>query len=825
MMMKAVSFWNDLHKRWRGGLGSLVPKEALSRLVFQPMERWHLLLLVMGFLLGRAVMLEQVSPFALPFLAVVYHLKRDRWFPVAIALLLGQSTVAGGQAAWMMATFLLYLVLQKGVERWKKRDMNLAPFTVLLTLLLSQGIRIGANGWTIYDGMLALVEVVLSVLLTFIFIQSLPALTSKRRNYSFRAEEMVCLIILLASVMTGMVGWMIGEMSVEHIFSRYFILLFAFVGGGMLGTTVGVITGMILSLSNPQALFEISLLAFAGLLAGLFREGKKWGVSVGFLVGTSILSLYAGPEIALAISLQESLLAILLFIITPLAVQRAIARYIPGTHENIQSQQEYARRVRDMTAKKVEQFSELFSELSRSFSSRYKRPQQDEEYLQQFVANVSNSICVNCRKYDECWGSKFYQTYNGMTDLVALVELAENKGKIEVPASWREHCVKNKRMVSHIRERYDTYQLDLVWQERLRDTQQIVSDQLSGMSKVMTDWAFHIRRETEVLTAQEEQIQKALENLGLAIHRVDVISLDEGNVEIEVTLPQHDHLESCRKVIAPLLTDIVGEYITVYQKEGPLDERNGLTTLTLGSAQNYEVKAGVAKAAKDGRWLSGDSHSYMNLGTGQYAVAVSDGMGNGTRAREESQEALKLLQQLLQSGMEGQIAVKTVNSILSMRTADEMYTTVDLALVDLDTARTTFLKIGSTPSFIKRGNEVIPVHASNLPIGILQDIQVETVTERLLPGDILIMMTDGLYDAPQFAANKEAWMKRAIQEIRIRDPQGMADLLLEKAVRARDGTIPDDMTVVVAKVDHAIPEWATISVPGMPRIRRKEALS
>lgn len=824
-MMKVASFWNDLHKRWRGRLGSLVPKGTWLRFVLQLMERWHLLLLVMGFLLGRAVMLEQVSPFALPFLAVVYHLKRDRWFPAAVALLLGQSTTTGGQATWMMATFLLYLVIQKGVERWKKRDMNLAPFTVLFTLLLSQGIRMGASGWSMYDGMLALVEVVLGVLLTFIFVQSLPVLTSKRRNYSFRAEEMVCLIILLASVMTGMVGWTVGEMSVEHIFSRYFILLFAFVGGGMLGTTVGVITGMILSLSNPQALLEISLLAFAGLLAGLFREGKKWGVSAGFLVGTSILSLYAGPEIALAVSLQESLLAILLFIFTPLTVQRALARYIPGTLENIQSQQEYARRVRDLTAKKVEQFSELFSELSRSFSSRYKRPQQDEEYLQQFVSNVSDSICTNCRKYDECWGSKFYHTYNGMTDLVALVELVENKGKVKVPVSWKDHCVKSKQMMSRIREKYDTYQLDLVWQERLRDTQQVVSDQLSGMSKVMMDWAFNIRRETEVLTAQEEQIQNALENLGLAIHRVDVISLDEGNVEIEVTLPQYDHLESCRKVIAPLLTDIVGEYITVYQKEGPLDERDGLTTITLGSAQNYEVKAGVAKAAKDGRWLSGDSYSYMNLGTGQYAVAISDGMGNGTRAREESQEALKLLQQLLQSGMEGETAVKTVNSILSMRTTDEMYATVDLALVDLDTARTTFLKIGSTPSFIKRGNEVIPVHASNLPIGILQDIEVETVAERLLPGDILIMMTDGLYDAPQFAANKEVWMKRAIQEIRIRDPQAMADLLLEKVIRTSDGTIPDDMTVVVAKVDHAIPEWATISVPGMPRIRRKEAFS
>lgn len=823
--MKALPFRDTLHKRWKDLADRIHLKGTSRQLVNLVMNRWNFLLLLMGFLLGRAVMLEQVSPFALPFLAVIYHLKRDRWFPVAIALLFGQSTAANGQAFWMLATFLLFMVLQKGAERWKKGDINFVPITVLTTLLLSQGIRLSASGWSTYGGMLALIEIVLSVLLTFIFVQSLPVFTSKRRNVSLKAEEMVCLVILLASVMTGMVGWTFGEMSAEHIFSRYFILLFALVGGGMLGTTVGVVTGMILSLSNQQAMLEISLLAFAGLLAGLFREGKKWGVSAGMIVGTSILALYAGPQMALWTSLQESLVAIVLFLLTPAALTRALARFIPGTHENEQSQQEYARRVRDMTAKKVEQFSRVFTQLSESFASHFRRPQRDEENLQRFVADLSESACSRCRQYEECWGSKFYQTYNGMTDLVALVELAENKGKMKVPKEWKKHCVKSEQMLALIRDKYDTYQHDLMWQERLRETQQIVSEQLSGMSKVMMDWAFEIRRETQVLTAQEEQIQKALEDLGLSIHHVDVISLDEGNVEVEVTLPQNDHLESCRKIIAPLLTDIVGEHITVYQKEGPLDEGDGFTTITLGSAQNYEVKAGVAKAAKGGRWISGDSYSYMNLGTGKYAVAISDGMGNGARAQEESQEALKLLEQLLQSGMEEQTAVKTVNAILGMRTTDEIYATVDLALVDLDTARTTFLKIGSTPSFIKRGNDVIPVTASNLPIGILQDIDVEVVTERLLPGDMLIMMTDGIYDAPAYAANKEAWMKRAIQEIRIRDPQGFADLLLEKAFRQRDGTIDDDMTVVVAKVDHSIPDWATISVPGMPRIKRNEAIS
>lgn len=823
--MTAIPLWRHLQKWWQDVLSKSQVKKAASDMGRLILERWHVLLLVMGFLLGRAVMLEQISPFALPFLAVLYHLRRDRWIVAALALLLGQSTAPHGDASWMLATFLLYMVLQKGADRWHKDSIHFTPLLVLLTLFIAEGIRVSAAGWSVYSGMLALVHIGLSVLLTFIFVQSLPVFTSKRRSYALRAEEMVCLVILLASVMTGMLGWTVGVWSVAHIFSLYVILLFAFVGGGMLGATVGVITGMILSLSHPQAMAHISLLAFVGLLAGLFREGKKPGAAAGLIVGTSIIALYASPEIALWPSLQEAAIAAFLFILTPSSLPRALARFVPGTEENAQSQHEYARRVRDLTAKKVEQFSHVFSELSRSFSSHFKRPQQDEEYLQRFVADISDMACSQCRKYEECWGEKFYETYSGMTDLVALVELAENKGTIGVPASWKEHCIKSEQMMALVREKYGTYQNDLLWQERLRETQNIVSEQLSGMSKVMTDWAMNIRRETQALSAQEEQIQAALEDLGLSIGRVRVINLDEGNVEVEMTLPQRDQLDSCRKIIAPLLTDIVGEHITVYEKEGLHDQQEGLTTVTLGSAQNYEMKAGVAKAVKAGQWLSGDSYSYMNLGTGKYAIAISDGMGNGPRAREESQEALKLLEHMLRTGMDEETTVKTVNAILGMRSAEEIYATVDLALVDLDTALTTFLKIGSTPSFIKRGNQVIPVSASNLPIGILKDIEVEAVSEQLFPGDMLIMMTDGIYDAPAGVSNKEAWMKRAIQEIKIRDPQGFADLLLEKAVRQRGGTITDDMTVVVAKADHSVPDWAAIAVPGMPRLKRDEALS
>jgi len=215
----------------------------------------------------------------------------------------------------------------------------------------------------------------------------------------------------------------------------------------------------------------------------------------------------------------------------------------------------------------------------------------------------------------------------------------------------------------------------------------------------------------------------------------------------------------------------------------------------------------------------------MELGNGKFAVAVSDGMGNGERARAESSDALSILQQLLQSGMDEQLAIKSVNSVLTLRSSEEIYATVDLAIIDLYSAKTTFMKIGSTPSFIKRGNEVIPITASNLPIGILKDIEVDLVMQQLLPGDLLIMMTDGVYDAPGHAANKELWMKRVLADMREGTPQDIADKLLDTVIRQHDGEVVDDMTVIVAKIDKYKPEWSTFRWHGQTAIERPRTVS
>ncbi|RAL23186.1 stage II sporulation protein E [Thermoflavimicrobium daqui] len=805
---------NGLWEKWIRSF-----KSKQKRWTHYLFHMWNIPIIFMGFLLGRAMILETVSPFAIAFLGVMIHLKRKAWLLIWLSLVSGASTLDVVHSVRIACFLTLFLLIQKVFTWVGKGQINYVPFVVLASSAVGHLILIWWSGFSVYQLMLSTLDILLSWILSLIFIHSLPLVTVKKKRLTLRPEEIVCLVILVGSVMTGTMGWFVWDLSIVHIVSRYIVLVLAFVGGAMLGSSMGVVTGIILSLSDPKAMLEISLLAFAGLLAGLMKEGKKIGVSFGFLFGSLMLNLYDGTEKAIWISFWESLVSILLFWLTPQFVYQSIAKIVPGTSENQVAHYDYARRLRDVTAAKVEQFTVLFYELASSFASDVsKERKEDEDLVHQMISEVMQQSCYGCKNLSKCWDKNVMRTFQGMTDLMTLVEMKGNPVQLAAPREWAEYCIHPERVLSVIQDEYSYYEQSVYWKDKVKESRRLVSEQLTGMAEVMEKLADEIRHETQVQAAQEEQIHEALEELGVSIQRVDIISLEEGRVEIEVIMPHQDALDECRKLVAPLLTEIVGEPIAVFRKV--VQDRAQSAVITLGSAQRFTLKAGVATVAKGGGFVSGDSYCYMSLGTGKYAVALSDGMGNGERAQEESSAALKLLRRLLQAGVHEERAVETVNSILSLRSTDEMFATIDLAMIDLNTAHARFMKIGSTPGFIKRGKEVLTLFSSNPPIGILNEIDVDAIEMKLEVGDMLIMVTDGIYDAPGHTVNKDLLMKRLISEIDTKDPQGFADCLLEKVVRQHGGQILDDMTVIVAKLERYVPEWSTIRLAGLSRIER-----
>lgn len=782
------------------------------------MERYFfqrgLLIMVIGFLLGRAVILSDVTPFALPFFASVFMVKKDKSLLALLAMGGGALTSSSWSFLYIAGSILLFLVLQSIVYKYVDSKLDALPYLVFLSAAI---VRLGiiyltVGEWTSLDLMMTGVEAGLSLVLTMIFLQSMPLLSVRRRKQALRNEEIICFIILLASVMTGTIGWQVYGMAVENVFARYFVLLFAFIGGAAIGSTVGVVTGLIMSLANVTSLYQMSLLAFSGLLGGLLKDGKKLGVGFGLLVGTLLIGLYNQADGSLYTTVMESTAALAFFLLTPQGFITRLARFIPGTVEYTNEQQKYMRKVRDVTVNRVEQFSNLFLTLSNSFTQHSVNRNEEEEEVQEvdyFLSNVTESTCQSCFKKEMCWSKNFNTTYDYMRQIMQETESNSVHANHALIRQWKKHCIKPDKVIDKMEQEYSYYEANKKLKHQVHETRRLVADQLMGVSKVMEDFANEIQRERENHELQEEQILESLESIGIEINNVDIYSLEEGDVDIEISIPYCNGSGESEKIVAPMLSDILEETIIV-KKEECAQYPNGFCQVSLGSAKKFVIETGASNVAMGGAWVSGDSYSMIELGSGKYAIAISDGMGNGERAHLESNETLKLLQKILKSGIEEKIAIKSVNSVLALRSTDEIFSTLDLAVIDLQDASSKFLKIGSTPSFVKRGDKVIKIESSNLPMGMFREFDVDMVSEQLKAGDLLIMMSDGIFEGPKDVENVDLWMKRKIRDMETDDPQEVADLLLEEVIRTRHGQISDDMTVVVAKVKRNMPKWAAI---------------
>ncbi|MGG0185995.1 stage II sporulation protein E [Bacillus rhizoplanae] len=801
------------------GRGQMTTLKWISKLrvkLEQIFFRWGFVIALVGFLLGRAYILTNILPFALPFFAAVYVMKRDKMALAFLALMAGAFSISLENLFFAFASIFTFFIYNIFFSRFTSKTIGLVPFQVFISALTAHLIVVyfaqGAIG--MYDLLVSTIEAGLSFVLTMIFLQSVPLLIERKgKQQSLETEEIVCLIILLASVLTGTTDWFIYDLSVQHIFTRYLVLVFAFVAGAATGSTVGVVTGLILSLANVASLYQLSLLAFSGLLGGLLKEGRRIGVSLGLLIGTSLITLYVDKQASIVTTLLESGVAIALFLLMPKFIIERLSKYMPGTQEHSNDQQQYLRRMRDVTANKINQFANVFEALSNSFSVYgYVEDEDKDTETDLFLSTITAKTCQTCFKKDQCWVVNFDKTYDYMRQLMDETEEGTLQNNRKLLRDFEKYCVRGTKVAGLIEGELGHFYEGQKLRKQMRDNRRIVAEQLMGVSKVMEDFSKEIQKERENHQVQEEQILQAFRDFGVEVEHVDIYCLDRGSIDIEMMIPAacNQHGE-CEKLVAPMLSDILRETVVVKHEEQSAYP-NGYSTVSFGAAKTFSVDTGLATAAKGGGFVSGDSYAMMELSVGKYALAISDGMGNGKRAHMESKETVKLLQKILQSGIDEEIAIKSINSILSLRTTEEMFTTLDLAMIDLRDANAKFLKIGSTPSFIKRGNQVFKIEASNLPMGIIEDFEVDVVGEQLKSGDILVMMSDGIFEGAKHVENHEVWMKRKIKELETEDPQEIADIIMEDVIRTDNGYINDDMTIVVAKIKKNMPKWATIPI-------------
>lgn len=215
-------------------------------------------------------------------------------------------------------------------------------------------------------------------------------------------------------------------------------------------------------------------------------------------------------------------------------------------------------------------------------------------------------------------------------------------------------------------------------------------------------------------------------------------------------------------------------------------------------AFRYRAEPACAGYARN-QGVSGDSYLWQELPDGKFAVVLSDGMGKGKTAAAESSLAVNTVIGLLKAGLEVELVLKLLNSILLLNAENEIFSTIDLGLFNSRTGKMKFYKIGAATTFIKRKDRVETLTVSAMPMGIVDGLKIDYVTVNLNSGDEVIMISDGVTDSRREDLSMD-WLRQAIGEIRSRDPQTMCDLIINRAVENYGLKEKDDLTVLTVRI-------------------------
>lgn len=220
------------------------------------------------------------------------------------------------------------------------------------------------------------------------------------------------------------------------------------------------------------------------------------------------------------------------------------------------------------------------------------------------------------------------------------------------------------------------------------------------------------------------------------------------------------------------------------------------STIIIREGARYHTLQGVAKIGKGCEQISGDTFLMTALPGGKEGVVLSDGMGSGEEAFRESAMVVEMMEELLTAGFPIKMAVQMLNTALVMGREEVYFSTVDMCVFDLYEGSCELLKAGASTTFIRYEDRIEKITSATLPIGVIQNIEIDCVYRKLHDGDFVIMVTDGVMDALP-VGEQESLLGTFIRGTGSQNPKEMAHYILEQVLEWTGEAPMDDMTVIV----------------------------
>ena len=715
----------------------------------------------------------------------------------------------GGALSYILTALVLivtmFIIRPKYNDEEKNEKVKLSK-NIFISTMIIQLAKIGISGFTLYDVLLVISISIIAVVFYKIFVNSIIAVRDFAEGKAFSIEEILGASLMIAISVGAFGDLSVFGFSIRNILSILIVLILGWKNGVLVGTTAGVTIGVTLGVITSSDPMMVAAYAISGMIAGILNKFGKWGVIVGFSLGNIVLAYVSNGYTVELIHFKEILIASIGLLAVPKTVQINIEEFM-GNSKLLPIFPDRALNKSKETAERLNNVSETIQEMAKTY--KMEDSQFDEQPIKSNKDIFVSELLDNLNGYEN---NMLYEDISKVDgDIVdEIFKLLIDKQEInreqllEIFAKCNSYIVgfddkkiseyleqNISQMIRVINMSYKISKSNFVWQKKFEENKKNIETQLKGVSKAISSIAENIEKNIkneEHYTNEKRQILELLKQREIEIQEISIQREDRFLIEIYMQKSNNTDIQYIEKV----LTDILKEKV-VFNPEASVGTR-----LNFLSDDKFVMAIGNAEITKSNSDISGDNLLNIRLKDGKYLVALSDGMGSGSEARQSSNKALKMLENLLLSGFDKKTSFELINSSL-INQNEEIFATLDIAIIDLYKGNIEFIKSGACPTYIKNSKRVQVIKANSLPAGIINNSSLQSFDKDINTGDIMLMCTDGILDSNVEYKNKELWIKYLMEDIETTNTRKIADLILNEAIDNSYGIAKDDMSVVVCK--------------------------
>ncbi len=756
-------------------------RKAERRSAMSPKE---ILLRIFGFLAARAVPLPGIAPFGIAFLSTE-RILTPGYLISFLSVILGYLSLGD----WYCLRYLGSAAIIIGCLLCMEKPVKLSSKSMALlsagSLSLFHALSMLWNGFNFYHLFLMLIDSAMTALGIMVFDRCKGLFAQQSSAENAPSDDEILSVWLLSGVALLSLQnlWGAQWFSLAHV-GGFVLLGILSISGGLYATILGgPIIGILIGMGG-DFLGALATFSLTGLLAGSFgRIHRHASLGVLALSGTCFAFYLWGNHAPLFRYLESTLSAGLLLLLPDTFFQSAKG-FIPTAHtdtKNNETQEQLTDRL-SLAADSFRTLAHTFVQLSD------KEEQADSREVAALFDVAASHVCRTCSKATECWKRNFNATYQTLYQLLDRLERKGAVRKLDVDPFFSDRCLKLDAFLTEINRLYEIYKINRVWKQKLCENRLLVGEQFQGVAHILDRLSADFVHDIDTNHSLCQKLTDALKHRGISVNDVSLSREADGRQSVLLSM-QHS-FSSDHKRLLSALQETFGKTFAM--------TRESNTCLRFRETPTLTIETGTASSQKEEE--CGDAHGLNQLQQGKYIATLSDGMGTGHRASQESNATISLLNAFLNAGFDKTVAIKLINSVMVMKSAKEAFTTLDLCMIDLYTGEVEFIKNGAEPSYIKRETGTETVRSASLPVGVLSGVEVETFAHKLSCGDTIVMVSDGL-------ALKDSggdWLRRLIDSSSLNvSPQDLADEILNRALDLKSGEADDDMTVLVLRLNQA----------------------